>query len=74
MLSSRTDPDILVTEKEAPNQGGERSHFITAICNSSRAKMMGFYQVKRQVQKGYRTLLSSPLHPLTHTVVVIYTV
>lgn len=41
MLSS-TDPDILVTEKEAPEQGEERNYFITALCNSSRGQDDGF--------------------------------
>lgn len=41
MLSSSTDPDILVTEKETPEQG-ERNYFITAICNSSRGQDDGF--------------------------------
>ncbi|CAI9171740.1 unnamed protein product [Rangifer tarandus platyrhynchus] len=36
--------------------------------------MMGFYQVKCQVLKGYRTLLSSSLYPLTHHSGYLYSV
>lgn len=74
MLSSRTDPDILVTEIEAPEQGKERNRFITAICNRSRGQDDGFLPGEVSGPKRVCTLLSSSLYPLTHTIVVTYTV